>query len=240
MYFAITGAIWMGGAGACIIGGLYTRWGTTAGAFAALIGGSTTAVSGMVLDQIWTSKYGTNLTVGGVTLTGQVILFIAIVVSWTLYVSVSLLGKRRHFNLDKMLHRGDYRIQSEHASEEEGASTHAPKKFQLRRLFGFTKDFTLGDKIIYSMTMAKSLILFFIFLGLTTAMLVVGLSEDTWAAYFKGLFWFMCMSSIAIAVWLAIGGVRDVINLYRDLATAKRDASDDGRVVDHEYEEETE
>ncbi len=51
MFFAITGAIFIGGAGAVIIGGLYWNRGTTAAAWTAMLLGSTLAVSGIVLQQ---------------------------------------------------------------------------------------------------------------------------------------------------------------------------------------------
>ena len=37
-------------------------------------------------------------------------------------------------------------------------------------------------------------------------------------------------------VWLSIGGLRDVLHLYRDLRAAKRDFDDDGTVRDHDFE----
>jgi SSS family solute:Na+ symporter len=51
MFFAITGAIFTGGAGAVIVGGLYWKRGTTAGAWCAMILGSVLAVSSIVLQQ---------------------------------------------------------------------------------------------------------------------------------------------------------------------------------------------
>lgn len=51
MFFAITSAIFLGGAGAVIIGGLYSRVGNTAGAFTAMTLGSLIAVSGIVVSQ---------------------------------------------------------------------------------------------------------------------------------------------------------------------------------------------
>ena len=57
MFFAITGAIWLGGAGSVIIGGLYWKHGSTKGAFASLIIGATVALSGIALQQAWPLLY---------------------------------------------------------------------------------------------------------------------------------------------------------------------------------------
>lgn len=57
MFFAITGAIWLGGAGSVIIGGLYWKHGSTKGAFASLIVGAVVALSGIALQQAWPHVY---------------------------------------------------------------------------------------------------------------------------------------------------------------------------------------
>ncbi|AQT68160.1 putative transporter [Anaerohalosphaera lusitana] len=59
MYFALTGTIWLGGAGAVIVGGLYTRWGTTAGAYAAVFGAIIIAVTIFTCQRIWPDLYHT-------------------------------------------------------------------------------------------------------------------------------------------------------------------------------------
>lgn len=51
MFFAVTGAIFLGGAGACIIGGLYWKRGTAGGAWAAMVSGSVLAVGSLVIQQ---------------------------------------------------------------------------------------------------------------------------------------------------------------------------------------------
>lgn len=55
MYFQITGAIFMGGVGSAIIGGLYWKRGTTLAAWCAMITGSVLATTGVVLIQIHAS-----------------------------------------------------------------------------------------------------------------------------------------------------------------------------------------
>ena len=52
MYLALTGAVFVGGAGSAIIGGLYWKRGTTAAAWTAMIVGMTLSGSGIVLKQL--------------------------------------------------------------------------------------------------------------------------------------------------------------------------------------------
>ncbi len=52
MFLALTGAIFVGGAGSAIIGGLYWRRATTAGAWAAMIAGMSLAGFGVVVKQL--------------------------------------------------------------------------------------------------------------------------------------------------------------------------------------------
>lgn len=54
MFFAITGAIYIGGGGSLVIGGLYWKRGSTSGAWVALTIGWVVAVSGMILGYFWT------------------------------------------------------------------------------------------------------------------------------------------------------------------------------------------
>ncbi|MEI3004169.1 MAG: hypothetical protein V8T87_06045 [Victivallales bacterium] len=49
MFLTIMTSIWCGGAGPVMIGGLYSRFGTTAGAFASLIGGAVVSVGGIAI-----------------------------------------------------------------------------------------------------------------------------------------------------------------------------------------------
>ena len=53
LFFALTGTVYLGGAGACIIGGLYWKKGTTAGAFTAMLLGAVWGVGGFFLTAKW-------------------------------------------------------------------------------------------------------------------------------------------------------------------------------------------
>ena len=224
MFFAITGAFWLGGAGAVIIGGLYTKWGTTAGAYAALISGSVLATSGLILDQSWKSWFGTNF-----FLSGQTTFFIAMLTAASLYVLVSLTGKRSSFNLDKMLHRGEYVVESDRV---EVAPAELYKKWSIKKYCGFTNEFTFWDKFIYGIAIGKTLFFFLLFVFMSSLIAIVGLSQDGWVAFYKFVLIFNISVSFIFAVWLTIGGMRDMIRFRRSLKNAKRDLSDDGRVVD--------
>lgn len=55
MFFAITGTVYLGGAGAVIIGGLYWRRGTSAGAWCAMFCGMFGGIASFVLSKYWES-----------------------------------------------------------------------------------------------------------------------------------------------------------------------------------------
>ena len=76
------------GAGSCIVGGLYWRRGTAAGAWASMIVGSLLAVAGIVVQQLDPAF----------PLNGQILGLIATGAAIVSYVGVSLLTCRRPSN----------------------------------------------------------------------------------------------------------------------------------------------
>lgn len=131
LFLAITGAIFVGGSGSVVIGGLYWKRGTTAAAWCAMIIGSTIAVSGIVLHQIYDDF----------PINGQWFWGIAMAGSSLIYVFVSLLGKRHVVDLDRLLHRGKYAIEGEMKVIDE-----VPSKGW--KMLGMGREFTRGDKFI--------------------------------------------------------------------------------------------
>jgi len=73
--------------------------GTTAGAWAGLLTGSTLSLMGMAAQSI----YGK-----GFPLNGVQIAFLTMLITLAVYIAVSLLTCREDFNMDRMLHRGAY------------------------------------------------------------------------------------------------------------------------------------
>ena len=176
LFCIITTSIWLGGAGPVIIGGLYTRWGTTAGAFASLISGIVISGGGILLqrnwadtvypwlDKIgWTEPLGSFLETVSAPFAPYIVwqmepvkfpinsnelFFISMVFGVLSYIIVSLLTLRKPFDLDKMLHRGKYAD----SESENTAATSLKEKFSLKNLFatfiGIDPHYTKGDKII--------------------------------------------------------------------------------------------
>ncbi len=215
MFFQITGAIFMGGAGAVTAGGLYWKRGTTPAAWASMITGSTLAVSGVVIQSIKGEDF---------FLTGMEMFGISMVVSVTVYVLVSLLGPKNVFNMDKMLHRGKYRIDNLDIPDR-------PEK----GLKGFiTSEFTRGDKFIYALIIAWTLGWFGIFVVGTIYNFTSELSLDTWASFWRFYVYASVITVAVTLVWYLIGGVIDIKKMFRSLALVQRNDTDDGTVTDHQ------
>ncbi|MFH1614077.1 MAG: sodium:solute symporter [Planctomycetota bacterium] len=225
LFFMITGAIFLGGAGSVIIGGLYWKRGTTAAAWVALILGSTVATSAVILEQIWMAKFGMSFPVDFKWMTA-----ISMGVAVLSYVLVSLFGRRAVFNMDKMLHRGEYVIKEEH---KEGVQVESTSKWSIRKFFGYSDDFTRGDRIIYVIAIVKTMIFFLVSVVAVSIAAFHGLSSEGWGRFAFGLLIFSISTGFLCAGWLAFGGIRDLLRLFRRLKTVERNALDDGRVVDH-------
>jgi SSS family solute:Na+ symporter len=221
-FWLISGTIWGGGGGAVIIGGLYTRRGNTAGAYSAIIVGCTLAVAGLVLEQVWKNVYHESFPVHG-----QWVYLIANLSSLVTYFAVSWLTGNEEFNLERMLHRGQYAIKGEHA---EGAVPEFVRPRTWRERLGITKEFTRGDKIIYAIYITYQLSWILVFAAGSVYNFIWGMSDNAWARFWHT--WLIVQFAIAslTSVWLIVGGISNMKDLFHMLRTAKRDSSDDGSV----------
>ena len=57
-----------------------------------------------------------------------------------------------------------------------------------------------------------------------------GVDTDGWLSLWKGQVYVTLVLGVGCTFWLAIGGFRDVIGLFRRLKTIKRDDADNGFV----------
>ncbi len=242
MFFAITGAVFLGGAGSVILGGLYWKRGSTPAAWASLITGSILALGSIVVKQISLDSYEavekTNIFVSFLlklqSTNGQILYFIAMVSSIIVYISVSLLGPKQLFNLDKLLHRNKYTVQNDRIRR----SAKPVKGF--KALIGVTDEFGLIDKIIYYITFGWTLMWVIIFFGIGSIYLIY--KDTTFWSVFWEKYWliYIIVNGIILLIVTGVffvGGIADVRYMFRSLAKSKTNVLDDGMVHHVEDEE---
>ncbi len=215
LFFAITGAIFAGGSGAVLIGGLYWKRGTTAAAWSAMLTGSSIAVGGIIIHQL----------VDDFPVNGQEFWGIAMAASTIVYVAVSLLGPKKTFDLDRLLHRGSHALEGE--MEIVGATP--SRGF---RVLGVGREFTRGDRALYLVTYAWVGAWTLVFIVGTVINLARDVDDTAWAGFWQGYVYLMVVVSSVVVLWFAIGGFRDIRAMLGRLAVMRRDDQDDGWVRD--------
>jgi len=231
LFFAITAAIFAGGSGAVIIGGLYWKRGTTAAAWTAMIIGAFIAVGGVIIKQIpdtWLYSEETLSTIKSIivnlkSINGQVYWAIGMGSSSVSYILVSLLGKKNNFNLDKLLLRGKY------ANKEELNIINKNSGIGWKAL-GMGKEFTKNDKLIYILNYAWALGWILVFIIGTVYNLSNDVSNQTWMTFWKYYLLINIIMSVFCIIWFTWGGFKDLGIMMRKLENTERDHSDDGWV----------
>jgi len=231
LYFALTAAIFSGGCGAVIIGGLYWERGTTAAAWTAMIIGAFIGVGGTLVKQVsvdWLSDVSSLVTIKTIILylrgiNGQEYWGIGIASSSISYIFVSLIGNRSSIDMDKLLNRGRYSIKGEMAVVN--------KEPELGwKIFGMGAEFTKSDKLIY--------ILNYVWTGMWTLIFIIGtvynlsnpVSDSSWMKYWEYYIYLNMAVSIIIIVWFTVGGISDLKHMISSLQSDHRDHGDDGWV----------
>ncbi len=256
LYTSIMISIWASGAGPVMIFGLYSRFGTSAGAFASLLSGMLLGGGGMLVkrnwaDHVypflarrnWAEPLGNfleavsrpfnpyikwHLTPVDFPINSYEITFIAICASMLLYVVVSKLTCREPFNLERMLHRGKYALDGE---------VKTTMKWTWRNVFakliGITPAYTKGDKVIAYALFGYSIVYSFI---LTFIGVLIWNAVSPWPINYWGNYFFLTVLfipgivALITAFWYGIGGLVDLIHLFRDLKERVVNPLDNGRV----------
>jgi SSS family solute:Na+ symporter len=214
LFLAITGSIFVGGSGAVIIGGLYWRRGTTTAAWSAMITGSTVAVGGIVIQQL----------IPDFPINGQMFWGLAMLCSSVVYILVSLLGKGEAFNMDRMLHRGQYALKADMPVAED-------QPLKGWKVLGTTKEFSRGDKIIYVATYAWTFAWVIVFVIGTVINVTQEVSDASWMRFWEIYVWIYLFVSIVVTVWFTAGGLLNLKEMISALRTMRRDHSDSGFVA---------
>jgi SSS family solute:Na+ symporter len=215
MFLALTGAIYLGGSGAAVIGGLYWSRGTTLAAWVAVILGMIIAVFGIVIHQIKP----------GFFINGQWFAFIAMAAASSSYIVLSLLGNTR-YNMDKLLHRGKYAVEGDVVKVKPRLSLLSLIKNKCK----FSADFTISEKFVYMGTTLFTIVWPSIYVLVILYELFFGTSLECWISFWHFFVWFVVGLIPCVTLWFAIGGIKDLKELFVTLRTAKRDDSDNGTV----------
>ncbi|MCQ2379749.1 MAG: hypothetical protein MJ025_02350 [Victivallaceae bacterium] len=243
MFYAITGAIYLGGAGIVIFGGLYWKRGTTAAAWTAMITGGVLAVGGMIVEMTWADKvvhYFLSRFPGNAYLmnnmdafpiNGQYMYFFAMVAAAISYVAVSLLFPKPDFNLERMLRRGIYRVADDHKD----ASGAPEGQRDWKERIGFSKEFSPRDAFLFWFTIVYCLF-WWVVLLIGTFIWGLGklcgfsISINFWTSYWTMYIGIQILIMIGSTIWLTIGGLVNACQLPGDMKNHKSNESDNGTV----------
>lgn len=249
MWWTITTAVYVGGAGAAIIGGLYWKKGTTAGAWAAVTSGAILSGGGILAYKLlgdtflsdWTrglfGLFGFENAIPLFTLNGVQISFFATLIAIALYIGVSLVTCRQDYPLNKMLHREEFPL------DANGKSVLPKQKWTFARVIGVDKDFTRGDKWITGSLFVWSVGWFSVMLIGTGWNLLGHSGLVSWIKPWSNSNWLSfwhvtaiglpMLITVVTGLWFTWGGIHDIRALFRSLRTYKIDNSDNGTVKDH-------
>ncbi len=256
MFVTIMCALWLGGAGPIMVGGLYTRFGNLTGAWCAIIFGSGTSLLGLIFQRNWAETIYPWLDNHGwveplnrflVAVSGPFdpwikwsmdsvkfpinsyeIFFISMVLSVSSYIIGSYLTYKP-YDLDKLLHRGKYNDNPESTLKSERWTV----RTMFNKLIGITNEYTRGDKVI-----AWSVFGYMFIYKLLGTFVVVAIWNIFWPwprSWWNNYFFIVSLLmpgvfGIISTFWFLIGGIRDSFRLFRDLANRVVNPEDNGQI----------
>ncbi len=250
MFFTITTAIWIAGSGPAITLGLYWKRGTSAGAFASLLSGSSIALGGILLQQNWAKSVYPFLEKRGLIPVLSNILetvsrpfhpyiqwqmnpskfpvnsiemnFLALLFSLIVYIAVSLLTCRKPYDLNKMLNR-----------DGKKPVFVWTKKRIASRWFGIDDNYTKGDKVIAYGVFFWTFIWGFVisFLGIIIWNHFYKWPDSWWCSRVLVVMIIVPgVMALLTTVWFAWGGISDLKKMFVRLKESNEDISDNGQV----------
>ena len=256
MYMTLVTSMWLGGCGPVIVFGLYSRFGTTLGAWASLLSGMIMASAGVLIQRNWADYVYPWLAGNDLADSVGIFLetvskpfnpivvwkmdavkcpinsyewyFITMIVSLILYIGFSRLSMKEPFNLDRMLHRGKYALDGERKITSRWTWRNLYNK-----LIGITPEYSFWDKVIAWSYFGYSMV--YRFFGSFVVVLIWNLF-DPWPLKWWGYYFlvvFLIVPGIMAAftgVWFGICGTLDLRSMFRALETRITNPLDNGRV----------
>lgn len=225
MYFQITSSIYLSGASIALIGALYWKKGTAQGAWSAMGTGVILTVAGILLQQFWSRIPGALDVAPEFPINGVFVFSISAICSTVMYIVVSLMTCKEEFNMDKLLHRGQYAMESDSGAEVVG------HKKNWKEFFGINREFSRVDKLIY--LGAYTWVLFFFGLNVVCTawnFFVCEIPNGFWITMWKGYAVLIGGVFSFFTIWFTIGGMFNLRDLVRNLRGERSDEMDDGFV----------
>ena len=256
LFVTLMCTMWLGGCGPMLIFGLYSRFGTTIGAWTSLLSGMFMALVGMAVQRNWADVVYPFLRDHGMLkgvsnalwniskpfhpyvkwemdavkcpINSYEWYFITMMVTLLLYIVISYVTCKEPFNLERMLHRGKYSLGEERRIKSAWSWSNFYSK-----LIGITPEYTTGDKVItWSYFFYSFIYRFgFSFVGVVIWNIISPWPLAYWGWYF--LIVFLIVPGIVAAftaVWFGIGGAIDLYQMFRDLEKRTINVLDNGRV----------
>jgi len=256
LYTTLIGTMWIGGCGPVMLFGLYSRFGNVYGAWTSLLTGMFMALGGTLVQRNWANfiypwlqqhdlvtTVGTFLETVSQPLNPLVVWHMNAVkcpvnsYEWSLitqlttlilYIVVSLCSSKERFNLDRMLHRGEYAIDGVREIKSVWNWDNL-----YRKLIGITPEYTFWDRVIAWCYFYYSIVYRF---GITFLLVVIWNLFDPWPLALWGYYFlitFLVIPGIMVAitaVWFGICGAIDLKAMFRDLRLREANELDNGRV----------
>ncbi len=165
-------------------------------------------------------------------LNGQQIAFYICLLSMIAYIVISYLTCRTPHDMDRLLHRGKYAVESE------GPLT--PQKLERRpvpwkyRIMGIDENFTFTDRLATFGIFGWGMLMLTVFVIGSAIYFVHPWSRGAWVDY-----WFIAWIILPLifaaftTVWFTIGGFSDMAIFFRRLRSEKINPNDDGVVIEN-------
>ncbi len=255
MFTTIMCSLWLGGAGPIMVFGLYSRFGNLTGAWCAIIFGSGTSLFGLIMQRNWAlSVYPFLEKMGWVEsldsflvtisapfnpwvqwamdpvkfpINSYEIYFISMVLSVGGYIIGSYLTYKP-YNLDKLLHRGEYADGEEQPIKEKWTLRNAFSK-----IIGITPEYTRGDKVIAYSVFGYSVVysVLIIFVAIVIWNLFDPWPKSWWTVkFYITTLLIPGIVGVISTVWFLIGGIHDARQLFIDLEKRVEDPDDNGQI----------
>jgi solute:Na+ symporter, SSS family len=234
MYCNLSASLFYAGAGCAIIGGLYTRRGSSASAWAGMLTGVAIAAQCLFVKEFGGVWKGWEHSLPPVwsflkwidQFNGQVLGFTAMVAATAVYATIAVM-RPANFDLDRMLHRGKHRV----PEDQEEIAIEADRSRSFWEKIGLDGSFTGWDRVVTWITLAWPIAGTLLFAVVTPFLLGDDPPADHgWIGFWRWYTYFTLAVGTTVVIWFSIGGFRDLRRMYRLLAQRRADARDDGSV----------